>query len=64
MRILKKGVPFCSDEAYQHSLEALKHTLTSSPLLIPLDYGKDLLLYLNMKESIIGMVSVQEDDAL
>jgi hypothetical protein len=33
MHLLKKGVPFCWDEAAQHSFEALKHALTSAPLL-------------------------------
>jgi hypothetical protein len=33
MRLLKKGVPFCWDEAAQCSFEALKCALMSSPLL-------------------------------
>jgi hypothetical protein len=64
MHLLKKGVPFCWDEVAQRSFEALKHALTSAPLLSPLDYGKDFLLYLAATESTIGMVLVQEDDAL
>jgi hypothetical protein len=62
MHLLKKGVPLCWDEVAQHSFEALKHTLTSAPLLSPPDYGKDFLLYLVVAESTIGMVLVQEDD--
>jgi hypothetical protein len=46
MHLLKKGVPFYWDEATQLSFDVLKHALTSSPLLNPPDYGKDLLLYL------------------
>jgi len=49
MRLLKKGVPFCWDQAAQHSSEALKHAF---------------FLYLVVTESIIGMVLVQEDEAL
>jgi hypothetical protein len=64
MHLLKKGVPFCWDEATQCSFDALKHALTSAPLLSPPDYGKDFLLYLVVAESTIDMVLVQEDDAL
>jgi hypothetical protein len=42
----------------------LKKALTSAPLLSPPDYGRDFLLYLAAAESTIGMVLVQEDDAL
>jgi hypothetical protein len=62
--LLKKGVPFCWDEAAQHSFEALKHALTSVPLLQPFDYNIDFLLYLVAVESTINMVLVQEDDLL
>ena len=64
MRLLKKGVPFCWDEAAQHSFEALKRALTSAPLLRHPNYNKDLLLYLAATELTIGMVLVQEDDLL
>jgi hypothetical protein len=53
MHLLKKGVPLCWDEVAQHSFKALKHALTSSPLLSPLDYGKDFLLYLAMQQSLL-----------
>jgi hypothetical protein len=64
MHLLKKGFPFYWDEAAQHSFEALKHALTSSPLLRPLDYNKDLLLYFVATKSTIDMVLVQEDNLL
>jgi hypothetical protein len=44
MHILKKGVTFCWDEATQRSFEALKHALTSAPLLRPPDYRRYFLL--------------------
>jgi hypothetical protein len=62
MRLLKKDVPFFWDEAAQHSFDALKHALTTAPLLRPPNYNKDFLLYLASAESTIGMVLVQEDD--
>jgi hypothetical protein len=58
MRILKKNVPFYWDNATQHSFEALKHALTTAPLLRPPNYNKDFLLYLVATESTIGMVLV------
>jgi hypothetical protein len=64
MHLLKKGVPFHWDESSQHSFEALKLTLTFSPLLRPPNYNKYFLLYLATTESTIGMVLVQEDDFL
>jgi hypothetical protein len=51
MRLLKKDVPFFWDEAAQHSFYALKHTLTTAPLLRPPNYNKYFLLYLVVAES-------------
>jgi hypothetical protein len=64
MHLLKKYVPFHWDDAAQISFEALKHSLTTTPLLRPPNYNKDFLLYLVAAESTIGMVLVQEDDFL
>ena len=64
MRLLKKGVPFFWDDFAQRSFDALKKALTSAPLLIPLDYNRDFLSYIAAAESTIGMVIIQEDDAL
>jgi hypothetical protein len=63
MHLLKKDVPFFWDEAAQRSFDALKHALTTAPLLRPPNYNKDFLLYLAAAESTIGMVLVQEDDS-
>jgi hypothetical protein len=63
MRLLKKDVPFLWDEAAQRSFDALKHALTTTPLLQPPNYNKDFLLYLATAESTIGMVLVHEDDS-
>jgi hypothetical protein len=64
MCLLKKDVPFHLDEATQRSFEALKHTLTSAPLLRPPNYNKYFLLYLAAIKSTINIVLVQEDDFL
>jgi hypothetical protein len=62
MFLLKKDIPFHWDDVAQHSFEALKHALTTAPLLRPPNYNKDFLLYLALAESIISMVLGQEDD--
>jgi hypothetical protein len=64
MHLLKKDIPFHWEEATQRSFAALKHALTSTPLLQPPNYNKDFLLYLATVESTIGMVLGQEDDLL
>jgi hypothetical protein len=58
MRLLKKDVHFFWDEASQLSFNALKHALTTVPLLRQPNYNKDFLLYLVAEESTIGMVLV------
>eukprot|EP00253_Pinus_taeda_P005732 PITA_05732 len=55
---------FVWDDFTQRPFDALKKALFSTPLLSPPDYGRDFLLYLAAAESTIGMVLVQEDDAL
>ena len=60
MHLLKKDTPFYWDDHVDRSFEALKKALTSFPILSPLDFGKDFLLYLAASESTMGMVLVQE----
>jgi hypothetical protein len=64
MRLLKKDVPFHWEKVSLFSFEALKHALTSTPMLRPPNYNKDFLLYLVVAESTIDMVLVHEDDFL
>jgi hypothetical protein len=64
MCLLKKDIPFHWDDATQCSFEALKHALTTTPLLWPPNYNKVFLLYLVVAKSTIDMVLVQEDDFL
>jgi hypothetical protein len=61
MRLLKKNTPFIWDDTTQWSFDALKHSLTHTPLLHPLEYTKDYILYLAASTSTIAMVLVQED---
>lgn len=62
MHFLKKGVPFILYDEAQWSLDVIKHTLTTTPLLHPLEYTQEYILYFTASTSTIGMVLVQEDD--
>jgi hypothetical protein len=44
MHLLKKDIPFYWDDAAQCSFDALKHALTTTPLLRPPNYNKDFFI--------------------
>ena len=58
MRLLKKDTPFYWDDQAQWAFDNLKHTLTHSPMIHPLDYSKDFLLYIASSTTTIAMVLV------
>lgn len=62
MRLLKKGSPFIWEYQAQGYFDSLKHALTTTPLIHPLDYTCDYIIYLVASTSTIGMVLVEEDD--
>ena len=64
MCLLKQDTPFVWDEIVQLAFKALKKYLLSAPLLHPLDYSRDFILYLAMSELTIGVFLVQEDNNL
>src|SRR5713101_1361839 len=64
MRLLKKDTPFEWDERAQESFDALKRALASAPMISPLDYSRDFLLYVVASLEMIGMVLVQEDEEI
>jgi hypothetical protein len=64
MRLLKKDTSFIWDDQAQESLDALKKTLVSTPMLKPLEYIRDYLLYITASEGMVGMVIFHEDDEL
>ena len=64
MRLLKQDTSFVWDEIAQLAFKALKKSLLSAPLLRPLDYSRDFILYLATSELTIAVVLVQEDDRL
>jgi hypothetical protein len=61
MRLFQKDTPFIWDDTSQCSFDVLKHALTHTPLLHPLNYARDYILYLVASTSTIAMVLVQED---
>ena len=64
MHLLKKDTPFFWDERAQDSFDALKKALASAPMLSPLDYSRDLLIYVAASMETVGMVLVQEHEEL
>jgi hypothetical protein len=62
-RLLKKGSEFVWDTTADKDFEALKLSLTHTPLLSPPDYSRDYFLYLAASDYTIVMVLVQEDDS-
>jgi hypothetical protein len=63
MRLLKKGFEFVWDTTPNKAFEALKLSLTCTPLLFPPDYSWDYFLYLTASDYTIVMVLIQEDDS-
>jgi hypothetical protein len=62
-RLLKKGSEFIWDTTTNKDFEALKLSLTRTPLLSPPDYSRDYFLYLAALNYTITMVLIQEDDS-
>ena len=58
MRLLKKDSPFILDDQAQWAFDNLKHALTHSPMIHPLDYSKDFLLYIATSTTAIAMILV------
>ena len=61
MQLLKKNNPFFGDDQAQWAFDNIKHALTHSPMIHPLDYSKDFFLYIDASAATITMVLVQEN---
>ena len=61
MHLLKNNTPLFLDDQAQQDLNNLKHALTHSLMLHPLNYSKVFLLYAVASTTTISMVLVQED---
>jgi hypothetical protein len=62
-RLIKKGSEFVWDTTANKAFDALKMTLTHTPLLFLPDYSRYYFLYLAASDSTIAMVLIQEDDS-
>jgi hypothetical protein len=62
MHLLKMNVPFIWDDQAKKSFDELKHELTNSLVLHPLDYMRYYILYLVASISTIIMILVKEND--
>jgi hypothetical protein len=62
-KFLKKGSKFVWDTTANKDFDALKLTLTHTPLLFPPDYSQYYFLFLAALDSTISMVLVKEDDS-
>ena len=58
MCLLKKDTTLFRDNQAQRAFDNLKHDLTHSPVIHPLDYSKDFLLYMFASATTIAMVLV------
>ena len=59
--LLKKDTLFFWDDQAQWVFDNIKHALTHSPMIHPLDYSKDFLLYIVASTTTIAMVLVKEN---
>ena len=58
--LLHQDISFKWDDHSQQAFNALKETLSSTPLISSLDYNKDYILYLSASDSTLAGVLVQE----
>lgn len=63
-RLLKKGIPFHWDQVAEASFDALNDTLIIASLIYSPNYQNDYFLYLATIDTTIGMVLVQEENAI
>ena len=58
MHLLKKNTPFFWDDQAQRAFDNIKHGLTHSPMIHPLYYSNDFILYIATSATTITMVLV------
>ena len=58
--LLRTYIPFFWDDQAHQSFDALKNTLMSAPFIFPLDYNKDLILYVSASPFAVAGMLVQE----
>jgi len=61
LRLLRSNIPFIWYDYTQESFDALKHALTSTPLILPRDFDRDFILYISASTNSATGVLIQED---
>jgi hypothetical protein len=61
-QLMKKGVPFVSDQAFQNALEDIKIYLTNTPVLCAPIKGRPLILYTTAMPTSLGALLTQNND--
>jgi hypothetical protein len=61
--LTKKGEPFIWTDRHKRAFTGLQHTLTSSPVLLLLDYGRPFTLYTDASDYATSAI-LEQDDAL
>ena len=61
-RLMKKGVSFIWDDAYQKTFEDIKAYLTKTPVLASPVSGKLFLLYVRVMDHSLGTLLTQKND--
>lgn len=47
LRLLRSNIPFIWDDYAEQAFDALKHALSSAPLISPPEFEKDFILYIS-----------------
>jgi hypothetical protein len=58
--LLHSDVPFIWDDQAQQSFDALKQDLASTPLIGPLNFDKEFILYISSSSFVVARVLVQD----
>ena len=58
--LLKKDKKFEWTPQCEHSFQELKRCLTSAPVLVPLDFSKDFVIYCDVSRQGLGCVLMQD----
>ena len=61
-KLLWKNDPHTWNDECQKTFELIKEYLLQLPILVPLQHGKPLLLYLSIIADAVGSMLAQEDD--
>ena len=59
---MRKNESHTWNEEFQKAFEIIKEYLLHPPILVSLEPGKPLLLYLSIIKDVVGSMLIQEDD--